>query len=201
MKSFKISDDERQSILRLHETSTKKSYLNVITEQAERWDRTTIMNKIKEIQTTLKGKGYTISKNGEPDGFFGPMTFSAITSALSGSAPSSPTSSSSTPEASVNVVDELIKDPNVKAIGEKLKTANIDLTKMKPEEILPKVQELAADILKTNPSLINNVKSEIEKLMKITLPALTSTETPQGGNTETGKDDGAMDAQGLSFGK
>ena len=200
MKSFKISDDEKQSILRLHETSTKKSYLNVITEQAERWDRTTIMNKIKEIQATLKGKGFTISKNGEPDGFFGPMTYSAITSALSGSAPSSPTPGGSTPS-TVNVVDELIKVPEIKSIAEKLKTANIDLSKMKPEEILPKVQELAADILKTNPSLINNVKSEIEKLMKTTLPALTSTETPQGGNTETGKDDGAMDTQGLSFGK
>ena len=180
MRNFKISDDERQSILRLHETSTKKQYLNVINEA----DTPPVANPtLKDVQNLLISLGHKVSNNGVADGKLGPMTLNALMTALKSS------SSSVTPKdgqipGSVNVIDELMKIPEVKAIADKLKAANIDLSKMTPEQILPKVQELAGDILKANPNLINTVKTQIETLMKIKLPDLTAPIANAGGQAE-----------------
>ena len=65
-----------------------------------------------------------------------------------------------------------MKDPNVKAIAEKLKAANIDLSKMTPEQIIPKIQEIAGDILTANPNLLPTIKAQVEKLLNIKLPDL-----------------------------
>lgn len=177
MRNFKISDDERQSILRLHETSTKKQYLNVINEA----DTPPVANPtLKDVQNVLISLGHKVSNNGVADGKLGPMTLNALMTALKSAPPSGGQQQGQIP-GGVNVIDELMKIPEVKAIADKLKAANIDLSKMKPEEILPKVQELAGDILKANPNLINTVKTQIETLMKIKLPDLTAPIANAGG--------------------
>jgi peptidoglycan hydrolase-like protein with peptidoglycan-binding domain len=188
--TFNLTQEERSRILNLHETSTKNQYLDVINEQVTPFDH---KGKMIEIQNILKTKGYTVSKDGNPDGKFGPLTYSALTAALQGSS----ASSGGEIKTPVDVLSELMKNPEVKAIAEKLKAAGVDLTKMQPAEILPKVQELAADVLKASPNLINTVKTQIESLMNIKLPELTN--ATNNSTTEVGKDDGAMDSQGLKF--
>lgn len=188
--TFNLTQEERNRILNLHETSTKNQYLDVINEQVTPFDH---KGKMIEIQNLLKTKGYSVSKDGNPDGRFGPLTYSALTAALQGSPANSGGVEGKTP---VDVLTELMKNPEVKAIAEKLKAGGVDLSKMQPAEILPKVQELAADILKASPNLINTVKTQIETLMGVKLPDLPKVE---GGQSESGADDGAMDAQGLKF--
>ena len=199
MRNFNITDEERQSILRLHETSTKKQYLNVISEQTgtaldslgklptstiqapqskvPATQQPTTNATLKDVQSLLITLGYKISKDGTVDGKLGPLTLNALMTALKSATPNA--APNTTPKdgqtpGGVNVVDELMKIPEVKAIADKLKAANIDLSKMTPEQILPKVQELAGDILKANPNLINTVKTQIETLMNIKLPDLTN---------------------------
>lgn len=158
MRNFKISDEERQSILRLHESSTKKQYVNLITEAFD------FGTSMKEIQTKLKEKGYTISKSGEPDGKFGPLTFSALTAALAG-APSGGGSGEGGGTGNVSEILNTIKTniPDVGGIVDII-TKSPDLTKITPQDILTKMQEVGADILSKNPTLINTVKTELEKL-------------------------------------
>jgi len=188
--TFNLTQEERNRILNLHETSTKNQYLDVINEQVTPFDH---KGKMIEIQNLLKTKGYTVSKDGNPDGRFGPLTYSALTTALQGSPANS---GGGEVKAPVDVLAELMKNPDVKAIAEKLKAGGVDLAKMQPAEIIPKVQELAADILKASPNLINTVKTQIETLMGVKLPDLPKVEV---GQAETGADDGAMESQGLKF--
>jgi len=158
MRNFKISDEERLSILRLHESSTKKQYVNLITEAFD------FGTSMEEIQTKLKEKGYTISKSGEPDGKFGPLTFSALTAALAG-APSGGGSNEGGGTGNVSEILNTIKSnvPDVGGIVDII-TKSPDLTKITPQDILTKMQEVGADILSKNPNLINLVKTELEKL-------------------------------------
>jgi hypothetical protein len=176
---FIISESEKESILRLHKQSTKQQYLNVLSEQETPAKPVTLI----DIQNTLIGLGHKVSKNGIADGKLGPMTLSAIATALKGV---SATPQGSQPQQGVNVIDELMKIPEVKAIADKLKAANIDLSKMKPEEILPKVQELAGDVLTANPNLLNTVKTQIETLLKIKLPDITPSQNNVQGNVVGG---------------
>jgi len=187
--TFNLTQEERNRILHLHETSTKNQYLDVINEQVTPFDH---KGKMIEIQNLLKTKGYSVSKDGNPDGKFGPLTYTALTAALQGSS----ASGGGEVKTPVDVLAELMKNPEVKAIAEKLKAAGVDLTKMQPTEILPKVQELAADVLKASPNLINTVKTQIESLMGIKLPDLPKVDDSA---SVTGNDDGAMDSQGLKF--
>lgn len=181
MRNFKITDEERNSILRLHETSTKKQYLNVIKEAGE---QPPVANAtLKDVQNILISLGHKVSNNGVADGKLGPLTLNALAAALKSSNPSVGTPQQGQVPGGVNVIDELMKNPEVKAIADKLKAANIDLSKMTPEQILPKVQEIAGDVLTANPNLINTVKTQIETLMKIKLPDLGQPQAgqPQGG--------------------
>lgn len=153
--TFYLTEEERKRILNLHETSTKKQYINLITEAFD------FGTSMKEIQTKLKEKGYTISKNGEPDGKFGPLTFSALTAALAGA----PSGDGGAGTSNVSDILNTIKTniPDVGGIVDVI-TQKTDLTKITPQDILTKMQEVGADILSKNPTLINTVKTELEKL-------------------------------------
>jgi len=102
------------------------------------------------------------------------MTLNAIVTALKSASPNSQQGGQPQggQQGGVNIIDELMKDPNVKAIAEKLKAANIDLSKMTPEQIIPKIQEIAGDILTANPNLLPTIKAQVEKLLNIKLPDL-----------------------------
>ena len=122
--TFYLTEEERNRILNLHETSTKKQYLDVINEQVTPFDH---KGKMIEIQNILKTKGYTVSKDGNPDGKFGPLTYSALTAALQGTPANGGGNEVKTP---VDVLSELMKNPEVKAIADKLKAGGVDLAKM-----------------------------------------------------------------------
>lgn len=168
MRNFNISDEERKSILRLHETSTKKQYLNVINEAVA---PPTAAPTLIDVQNLLIGLGHKVSNSGVADGKLGPMTITALMTALKAGKPAG-----DNPQqvVGVNIVDELMKDPNIKAVADKLKAANIDLSKMTPEQILPKIQEIAGDLLTANPNLLPTIKVQIEKLLGKTLPDIAA---------------------------
>lgn len=202
---FHLNDDERNRILSLHENSTKKQYLNVISEQtgtALDNNKLPVGNSIanfkssvpkitpsaapttpatlKDVQTILSGLGYDLGKAGI-DGKLGPNTLNALVAALKTSQKSTTpsaeatTTTGATTTAGTTLTTELSKIPSAKAIMDKLTAGGVDITKLPADQILPKVQELAADLLKADPNLLATLKSTIEAATKTKLPDVTAT--------------------------
>ena len=206
-KLFDLSSEERNRILSLHENSTKKQYLNVISEQtgtALDNNKLPVGNGIanfkssvpnitpsaapttpatlKDVQTILSGLGYNLGKAGI-DGKLGPNTLNALVAALktsqkstetSGSTATSGTTSGATSGVTGDIVTQLSNNPSAKAIMDKLTAGGVDITKLPADQILPKVQELAGDLLKADPNLLATLKSTIEAVTKTKLPDITA---------------------------
>jgi hypothetical protein len=113
---FNLSNEERNRILTLHENSTKKQYLDVISEQTgtslDNYKlptgnisvnstvpkitpsaQPTTPATLKDVQTILSSLGYDLGKAGV-DGKLGPATLNALVSALKTSQKSTATPTS-----------------------------------------------------------------------------------------------------------
>jgi len=75
------------------------------------------------------------------------------------------------------IIQQLIQNPQTKVLVDNLKSANVDLTKLPPEQILPKIQELGGDVLQKFPTLINSIKEKFQSLTNIKLPDLGQPQT------------------------
>jgi hypothetical protein len=196
---FTITESERERILNQHRKSTQRQYLDVLLEDEQGGNAglttttTTVVQPVGnatllDVQNILIGMGYQVSKNGKADGKLGPLTLNALATALKNPAvkPQGDGQQPGGQTGNVNITDIISKIPQVgPTIVDVITKSGVDLTKLTPEQILPKIKEIAGNMIEANPTILPMIKGEIEKVLKTTLPDIGNVPTIKGQEGET----------------